>query len=110
MAGAPLNYRLASARPCPCVAGPRLLSEHHLLNQVPIGFDNLWVFGGQSACNLHFGPELRERGGQANHHIMKQNGIDGGKETLLLSRDDLRQQSRQKRSEDRFSHPFQPWV
>jgi len=41
---------------------------------------------------------------------MKENGIDGGKETLFLSLDDLRQQSSQKRSQDRFSHPFQPWI
>jgi hypothetical protein len=88
----------------------RLFAEDHLVNQTPIRFDNLRVFGGQSTCNLHFRPELRERGGKAYHHIMKESGIDGGKETLFLSLNDLTQQSPQKRSQDRFSHPFQPWI
>src|ERR1700730_14973298 len=88
----------------------RLFAEDHLVNQTPIRFDNLWVFGGQSTCNLHFRPELRERDGKAYHHIMKENGIDGGKETLFLSLNDLRQQSPQKRSQYRFHHPFQPWI
>src|SRR6202140_66567 len=64
---------------------PRLFAEDHLVNQTPIGFDNLRVCGGQSTCNLHFRPEFRERGGKAYHHIMEWNGIDGGKETLFLN-------------------------
>jgi hypothetical protein len=41
----------------------RLLAKHHLVDEMPIRFDNFWIFGGPSTCDLHFRPELRERGG-----------------------------------------------
>jgi hypothetical protein len=85
-------------------------AKNRFVHQTPVRFDYFCILCGQSACDQHFRSEPRERGGEADHHIVEEDGIDRRKETLFLSRNNLRNQSSQKRRQHRFRNPPQPRV
>jgi hypothetical protein len=85
-------------------------AKNRLVHQTPVRFDYFRILGGQSACDQHFRSEPRERGGKTDHHIVEEDGIDRRKETLFLSRNNLRNQSSQKRRQYRFRDPLQPRI
>src|SRR5258705_12425116 len=87
-----------------------MFSKDRFVHKAPVRFDDLSIFGGQSARNLHFRPESGERRGKTNHHVVEEDGINRRKESLSLSRNNLGDQSSQERRQYRFRNPLQPRV
>src|ERR1700722_18411238 len=58
--------------------------KNRFIHQTPVRFDDFRILSGQSACNLHFRSEPRERGGKTDHHIVEEYGIDRRKKTFFL--------------------------
>jgi hypothetical protein len=87
-----------------------MLSKDRFVHKTPVRFDDLCIFGGKSARNLHFRPECGERRGKTDHHVVEEYGINRRKKSLLLSRNNLGDQSSQERRQHRFRNPLQPRI
>src|SRR5258707_11013895 len=87
-----------------------MVSKDLFVHKAPVRFDDLCIFGGQSARNLHFRPESGERRGKTDHHVVEEDGINRRKESLFLGRNNLGNQSSKERRQYRFRNPFQPRI
>jgi len=68
------------------------------------------IVGRKLAGNAHFGAEFRERGGQADHHVVKEDRLDFREMAGRLERRDLGHEAIEERHDHVVRRPFEPRI